>query len=206
MKKYESILKRVEAMEKKQGLIYATSDGSAFKNLRLCLYLVYIYKLVMDLIYISGKVFMYFDAGQEIDKIVLSGISISAAALVIGRIFLYLKNKWFKAVGLCLFIATLPVELYLYSTIMRDGTEIRKAFYWMHLAPAVLIFIISAVLLVIILRAVYLKNKHYKIIVSNLYEACRQKNGVIENPESLDEAAWEAFLETYNPEIYKNQF
>ncbi len=206
MKKYESIKNRVSQMEKKQGLIYATADSRIFKNFRLCLYLVYLYKLIMDLIYISGSLFMNIEAGRDIDVNVFNAICIFTAIMIIGRIFLYIKQNIFKIIGIICMVISLCGSVLTYSRFMVTAGSIRPAFYFMHLAPAILIFILSVWLLVIIIRAIYLYNSHYKSYVANLYQDYQQKHGNINDINCIDESDWEEFLENYDPEIYKKQF
>ncbi len=205
MKKYESILKKAEQYEKKQGITYATANSPAFKNTRLCLYLVYLYKLVMNLIYISGVLFMFYEAGREFDSFTFTGICLFTALMIVGRFFVYMNKTVLKTAGLCVMLSSLVAQLVAFAPIMRGSGGIRPAFYYMHLVPAAIMAMLIVILLVIIFRAWYIRNSSYKKIVANLYEAYRSLNSN-QSPETLDEDAWEEFLKTYDPEIYKNQF
>ena len=52
MKMQESVLRRVRAVEEKNGIKYAKTDGKLYKTLRVFYIIIFAYTMVINLLYI----------------------------------------------------------------------------------------------------------------------------------------------------------
>ena len=59
MKMQESVLKRVRALEEKNGIKYAKTDGGLYKTLRALYIIAFAYTEAMNFFYISGMALVY---------------------------------------------------------------------------------------------------------------------------------------------------
>lgn len=201
MKKYDGIAKRAEQLQKKHGIIYATADGALFKNLRIALTIVYIYKLLMNLIYILAAFF----TGNVNSMWVMTAVCVSTAFMIAGQVMIYSKKLFLKFAGLICTFLSLPAQLIAFSDVMRSSDGIRSQFFLWHFAPAVIMTAISIWMLVIIIRAEHIKNKFYKKVLNNLY-AEHHEQIIPDGNKNISDKDWEKFLESYEPGGYKKQF
>lgn len=205
MKKHANIALRAQQLEKKHGVYYHTADGKLFKYLRLSVLLVYIYKLLMNLIYIAGAFFMLSAENMSINVGVMTAVCASTAVMIAGAVAIYLKSLLFKFAGLVGLLVAQPMQLAAFAQVMRNGNAIRSQFYWMHLIPAVIILLLSAWMLYIIIHAEHIKNFYYKKVVSNLY-AAHHSSLAGDGSQGVSDEEWEEFLKNYDPSDYKKQF
>lgn len=202
MKKYDSILKRVEAYEKKCEITYAKTNGKLFSYLRVLLTLSVIYMFGVNML-TSISLFAKATAIGEytvMDKSSLIVMTIIVSASLLLMILTYFKNDWvILVVSLFLLACNIYLIFPLY-TISNDGLgffRLTPVFYWGHLVPFVLILIFTIWMAVIIIRQKYMVNFRYNTIINNLYHA--YKNDPSTNFITLSEEEWNEFLENYDP-------
>lgn len=202
MKKYDSILKRVEAYEKKCEIVYAKTDGKLFKGLRALLTLSVIYMFCINMLtclslFAKATALGKYNVMDKSSLIVMTVVIVLSLSLMI---LTYLKNDWIKLVAsLCLFAANIYLIIPLYS-ISNDGLgffRLSPVFYWGHLIPFVFIFIFTLWMAVIILRQKYMVNIRYNIIINNLYQAYKNDNS--SQFATVSEEEWNDFIENYDP-------
>ncbi len=199
MKKYESVLKRVDFIENKFGIYYAKTDGLLYKSLKFIFSLAFIYSLAINVISIAGTALLisegdYVAATQNF----LIAVSISAVISLIGAILVWCNvNILGTAVS---FIST-PFLLFTFGKELIDTVGIgpfKASFYWRHAAPLGILTVISLWMFIIALRAYIKRNKRYKQILKNIYEIFK-----LENPDNLSHDDWEEFVEKYDPRAFK---
>lgn len=202
MKKYDSVLKRVEAYEKKCEITYAKTDGKLFKYLRVLLTLSVIYMFCINML-TCLSLFAKATALGKYNVMDKSSLIVMTVVVVLSLLFMiltYLKNDWIKlTASVCLLAANIYLIIPLYS-ISNDGLgffRLSPVFYWGHLIPFVLILIFTLWLSAIILRQKYMVNIRYNIIINNLYQA--YKNDKSTQFASVSEDEWNEFIQNYDP-------
>lgn len=202
MKKYDSILKRVEAYEKKCEITYAKTNGKLFTYLRVLLTLSVVYMFCINMLTCVSLFAKANALGKYnvMDKPSLVAMTVVVAVSVILMILTYFKNDWIKLIGgVCLLVCNVYLIFPLYS-ISNDGLgffRLAPVFYWGHLIPFVLILILTIWISAIILRQKYMVNIRYNIIINNLYQAYKNDNSTQFN--SVSEEEWNEFIENYDP-------
>ena len=205
MKKHDGIAKRARQLMEKHGVEYAAADGALFTNLRIILLVVYIYKLLMNLIYIFGAFYNRNASGYVIKAGVMTAVCISTAVMVAGGVMIFSKKLLYKFAGIIGMFLSLPVQLTAFSGIMRSSDGIRGQFFSMHFVPAVIMAAVLVWMLVIIIRAEHIENKYYKKVLDNLY-AEHHEQIVSDGDKNVSDEDWGNFLENYDPSGYKKQF
>lgn len=202
MKKYDSILKRVEAYEKKCEITYAKIDGKLFTYLRVLLTLSVIYMFCINML-TSVSLFTKATALGKynvMDKQSLIAMTVIILLSAVFMILTYFKNDWIKLVGSVSLLACNVYLIFPLYNISNDGLgffRLSPVFYWGHLVPFVLILIFALWMTVIILRQKYMVNFRYNTIINNLYQA--YKNDPTTNYLTLSEEEWNEFIENYDP-------
>lgn len=202
MKKYDSILKRVEAYEKKCEINYAKINGKLFAYLRVLLTLSVVYMFIINMLTCLALFAKASALGKYnvMNKSTLITMTVIVVLSFLFMIFTYHKNDLVKLVAcLSLFGCNTYLIFPLYA-ISNDGLgffRLASVFYWRHLLPFVLIFIFTIWLIFIILRQKYMINFRYNTIINNLYQA--YKNDPTTNYLTLSEEEWNAFIENYDP-------
>lgn len=202
MKKYDSILKRVEAYEKKCEITYAKADGKLFTYLRVLLTLSVVYMFCINML-TSVSLFAKATALGKynvMDKQSLIAMTVIILLSAVFMILTYFKNDWVKLVGSVSLLACNVYLIFPLYNISNDGLgffRLSPVFYWGHLVPFVLILIFALWMAVIILRQKYMVNFRYNTIINNLYQA--YKNDHTTNYLTLSEEEWNEFIENYDP-------
>ncbi len=202
MGKYESILKRVEAYEKKCQITYAKADGKLFSCLRILLTLSVIYMFAINLLAILS-LFIKAKSLNEytiMTKATLVTVTVVTALLVLFIILTYFKNIWIKLAATIFLFAANIYLIFPFYAISNNGLgffNLVPVFYWRHLLPFVLILIFALWMIVIIIRQEYMLNFRYKTIINNLYQA--YKSDPTTNFDTLSEEEWNDFLKNYDP-------
>ena len=80
----------------------------------------------------------------------------------------------------------------------------KYSFYWRHLAPLVLLVILTVILTAIAVRARVKTEKQYKKVTENLYKLYNVTVG--NESDGITDEQWETFLQTYDPTDYKKLF
>ena len=202
MKKHESILKRVEAYEKKCEITYAKTNGKLFSYLRILLTLSAVYMFFINII-TSMSLFLRAASLEKytfLSKRTLMVFTVISCFLIFSLILTYLKNNWLKLVAtVCLLASNIYLIFPLY-TISNNGLgffQLVPEFYWRHFIPFVLILIFTIWMIIIIIRQEYMINLRYNTIINNLYQA--YKNDPNTHFSALSEEEWNDFLENYDP-------
>ncbi len=202
MKKYDSILKRVEAYEKKCEITYAKTSGKLFAYLRVLLTLSVIYMFCINMLTCLSLFLKANALGKYnvMSKQTLTTMTVVVIISVLFMILTYFKNDSVKLVGgVGLFICNIYLIFPIYS-ISNDGLgffRLIPVFYWGHLTPFVLILIFTLWIIAIIVRQKYMINIRYNIIINNLYRAYKNDHSTQFN--SISEEEWNDFIENYDP-------
>ena len=201
MKMQESILRRVRAVEEKNGIKYAETDGRLYKTLRVFYIILFAYTTAVNLLYIAGMTYVYL--GTDNFKNVVNSIvtvSICTALIAVGFVLSFFRFK--LAAGI---ISIVP-EIFLipvFGIALSDSLGFlgfKASFYWRHFAPLALLVILMIFTTVIAVRARIKTEKQYKKVTDNLYKLYRQ------NGNDISDEQWEQFLNNYNPTDYKKLF
>ena len=201
MKMQESILRRVRAVEEKNGIKYAKTDGRLYKTLRVFYIILFAYTTAVNLLYIVGMTYVYL--GTDNFKNVVNSIvtvSICTALIAVGFVLSFFRFK--LAAGI---ISIVP-EIFLipvFGIALSDSLGFlgfKASFYWRHFAPLELLVILMIFTTVIAVRARIKTEKQYKKVTDNLYKLYRQ------NGNDISDEQWEQFLNNYNPTDYKKLF
>ena len=201
MKMQESILRRVRAVEEKNGNKYAKTDGRLYKTLRVFYIILFAYTTAVNLLYIAGMTFVYL--GTDNFKNVVNSIvtvSICTALIAVGFVLSFFRFK--LAAGI---ISIVP-EIFLipvFGIALSDSLGFlgfKASFYWRHFAPLALLVILMIFTTVIAVRARIKTEKQYKKVTDNLYKLYRQ------NGNDISDEQWEQFLNNYDPTDYKKLF
>ncbi len=201
MKMQESILRRVRAVEEKNGIKYAKTDGRLYKTLRVFYIILFAYTTAVNLLYIVGMTYVYL--GTDNFKNVVNSIvtvSICTALIAVGFVLSFFRFK--LAAGI---ISIVP-EIFLipvFGIALSDSLGFlgfKASFYWRHFAPLALLVILMIFTTVIAVRARIKTEKQYKKVTDNLYKLYRQ------NGNDISDEQWEQFLNNYDPTDYKKLF
>ncbi len=201
MKMQESILRRVRAVEEKNGIKYAKTDGRLYKTLRVFYIILFAYTTAVNLLYIAGMTYVYL--GTDNFKNVVNSIvtvSICTALIAVGFVLSFFRFK--LAAGI---ISIVP-EIFLipvFGIALSDSLGFlgfKASFYWRHFAPLALLVILMIFTTVIAVRARIKTEKQYKKVTDNLYKLYRQ------NGNDISDEQWEQFLNNYDPTDYKKLF
>ena len=198
MKMQESILRRVRAVEEKNGIKYAKTDGKLYKTLRVFYIIIFAYTMVINLLYISGMALVY-GGTDDFKNIANSFISVCIcnALIIAGFVLSFFRFK--LAAGI---ISIVP-EIFLipvFGIALSDSLGFlgfKASFYWRHFAPLALLVILMIFTTVIAVRAGIKTEKQYKKVTDNLYKLYRQ------NGNDISDEQWEQFLNNYDPTDYK---
>ena len=198
MKMQESILRRVRAVEEKNGIKYAKTDGRLYKTLRVFYIILFAYTTAVNLLYIAGMTYVYL--GTDNFKNVVNSIvtvSICTALIAVGFVLSFFRFK--LAAGI---ISIVP-EIFLipvFGIALSDSLGFlgfKASFYWRHFAPLALLVILMIFTTVVAVRARIKTEKQYKKVTDNLYKLYRQ------NGNDISDEQWEQFLNNYDPTDYK---
>ena len=202
MKRYESILKRVEAYEKKCEITYAKADGKLFSVLRILLTISVIYMLGINILTILS-LFIKAAALEEytiMTKPTLIAVTLVTVGCIFAIVLTYFKNIWIKLAATFCLLASNIYLIFPFYAISNDGLgffRLVPVFYWRHLIPFVLILIFTVWMAVIMIRQEYMVNLRYNTIINNLYRAYKNDpNAVV---SALSEEEWDDFLKNYDP-------
>ena len=162
MKMQESVLRRVRAVEEKNGIKYAKTDGRLYKTLRVFYIILFAYTTAVNLLYIAGMTYVYL--GTDNFKNVVNSIvtvSICTALIAVGFVLSFFRFK--LAAGI---ISIVP-EIFLipvFGIALSDSLGFlgfKASFYWRHFAPLALLVILMIFTTVIAVRARIKTEKQY---------------------------------------------
>lgn len=201
MKMQESVLRRVRAVEEKNGIKYAKTDGKLYKTLRVLYIITFVYTMAINLLYIAGMALVY--GGTDNFKSVansLISVCVCTAVIIAGFVLSFFRFK--TAAGI---ISIVP-EIFLIPVFglgLRDDLGFmgfKTSFFWRHLVPLVLLVILITATTVIAVRARIKTEKQYKKVADNLYKLYEASGADITDEQ------WEEFLKDYDPTDYKKLF
>lgn len=199
MKKYESVLKRVDFIENKFGIYYAKTDGLLYKSLKFIFSLAFIYSFAINVISIAGTALLISEGDYIADtQNFLIAVSIFAIFSLVGAILVWCK---INIIGTALSLVSAPFLLFIFGKELVDTVGIgpfKTSFYWRHAAPLGILIVVALWMFIIAIRAYIKRNKRYKQILKNIYEIFK-----LENPDSLSHDEWEEFVEKYDPRAFK---
>lgn len=205
MKMYESVLTRVRAVERKNGINYAKTDGILYKTLRVIYSVIFFYTVIINLIFIAGMFLVRYgtDNFKSIKNLLVS-VCVCTGVMLAGYVLSFFKFKLTSGI-----ISVLPEILLipLFGNAMKDTLGLfgfKYSFYWRHLAPLVLLVILNVILTVIAVRARVKTEKQYKKVTENLYKLYNVTVG--NEADGITDEQWETFLQTYDPTDYKKLF
>lgn len=196
MKKYDSIMKRVRAVEEKYGIKYASPDGRLFKGSKIIYTLIWAYTLVINLMFLAGMLLVHSGTDNMASvKNYIINAAVCTAVLIVGFVLMCTK---IKLAGIITSIVPLPFMAVFFGAALKDDfgfMGFKLSYYWRHLAPAAVMLILLVIMLVVILRYTFKTNAQYKRIVDNLY-ATYHVGG---DAADMTEEQWEEFLKNYDP-------
>lgn len=191
MKKYESILKRVDEIEEKYGIKYAGPKSRLFTGLRAGYTIVFIYTLGINLILLLGMLMMR--ENGNVNKNLTVSVAVCTVLIVAG--FVLLQTR-FLITGAVLSIIPSFYSIFMFSPFMTDSLGFfgyKPAFYVRHFIPLLLMLILLVLMLVIVVRYRVKKDRAYKRITENLYIEYHSKD------DNISDEQWEEFLANYDP-------
>lgn len=201
MKMQESVLRRVRAVEEKNGIKYAKTDGKLYKTLRVLYIITFAYTMAINLLYIASMALVY--GGTDNFKNVantLISVCVCTAVIIAGFCLSFFRFKF--AAGI---ISIVP-EIFLipvFGSGLRDDLGFmgfKAYFFWRHLVPLALLVILMTATTVIAVRAKFKTEKQYKKVTDNLYKLYKA------NGADVTDEQWEEFLKDYDPTDYKKHF
>ena len=201
MKMQESVLRRVRAVEEKNGIKYAKTEGKLYKTLRVIYIILFAYTMAINLFFVAGTALVYgkTDNFINVQNTVVS-VCVCTAVLIAGFVLSFFRFK--LAAGI---ISIIPEILLIsvFGSAMKDITGFMGytvSFFWRHFIPLVLLVIIMTATTVIALRARIKTEKQYKKVMDNLYNIYKQSG------TDITDEQWEEFLKYYDPTDYKKLF
>ena len=201
MKMQESVLRRVRAVEEKNGIKYAKTNGKLYKTLRVFYIVAFAYTMVINLLYIASMAFMH-GGTDSFENVVNSLISvcICTALMIAGFVLSFFRFK--LAAG----IISVVSEIFLIPVFGAELSDslgfmgFKISFYWRHLAPLAILIILMTATTVIAVRAKVKTEKQYKKVTDNIYKQYKESGAEITDEQ------WEEFLANYDPTDYKKLF
>ena len=201
MKMQESVLRRVRAVEEKNGIKYAKTEGKLYKTLRVIYIILFSYTMAINLFFVAGTALVYgkTDNFINVHNTVIS-VCVCTAVIIAGFVLSFFRFK--LAAGI---ISIIPEILLIsvFGSTMKDITGFMGytvSFFWRHFIPLVLLVIIMTATTVIALRARIKTEKQYKKVMDNLYNIYKQSG------TDITDEQWEEFLKYYDPTDYKKLF
>ena len=201
MKMQESVLRRVRAVEEKNGIKYAKTEGKLYKTLRVIYIILFAYTMAINLFFVAGTALVYgkTDNFINVQNTVVS-VCVCTAVIIAGFVLSFFRFK--LAAGI---ISIIPEILLIsvFGSAMKDITGFMGytvSFFWRHFIPLVLLVIIMTATTVIALRARIKTEKQYKKVMDNLYNIYKQSG------TDITDEQWEEFLKYYDPTDYKKLF
>lgn len=199
MKKYESILKRVEQVEYKLGISYAKTSGKLYKYMWIINLIAVVYLCLVNILVILSTALNMIAGGNRvfsIQTIILIGIS-----TVLEIVAVCFEKSRLKITGGILSIIPIPYLMYVFIKSCYSYGEgflnLKSIFYTRHLPSLALITVASAIMLFISAREKIKTNSSYKRILTNLYDNYKNERAR-DNLEVSDED-WEEFITNYSP-------
>ncbi len=198
MKKYDSILKRVEQIEYKLGINYAKTKGKLYSSMRVINLLGVIYLFGINFLFCVSALMNSANGNQIVSNQTVILISIATLLEITGVIFSFTD---LKIVGGILGILPLPYLTFVFAKLCEGYTSgwfgYTLNFYVRHLSSYVFILIASGFMLFIALRQKIKTNREYKRIINNIY--VNYKNQFIPKDSEVSDEDWEQFIEDYDP-------
>lgn len=209
MKKYDSIVKRVQVYEDKYCAEYQKSDGPLFRFLRKSYVIVCIYAVIVNILAaVSAKEKM--DNWKEVGttEIIFENhqfvlIWICTATIIISAILLFTRIKMVASI---VGIVTLPFMLYVFMGPSTDEVNgflgYMSEFYYRHLVPDAILMLFILWMFILVLRERIITNRRYRKIEENIYENYKEKFD--KNDFVVTDEMWEEFIKNYDPRAFKN--
>ena len=190
MKMYDNILRKVDEYEYKRGITYAKPEGKLYKYTKVLYVLVFIYAMLMNLFFVLG-ISMSDTLKQQMEAPLYS-VLILMVVLIGSIILTKFKQKIIPAIASFVLNALSCTGLILVFAPLMERPEggFKAPFFWRHLIPLCVLFLLNLIINVILIRAGLKKRKTYKKIVDNAYA---MHHTSIEDG-SLDEDKWEEVL------------
>jgi len=201
MKKYDSILKRVEEFEYKMGVTYAKVDGKLFKGLSIFNLLAVIYLVGVNAL--ATVAFLFTKANSAKGITVVSNQQLIFILLftlmeIVSVVFLFKK---LKITGAVLGIIPIPYLTYIFIRLC-EGYEsgffgVNIVFYYRHLPSLAIITLCCVIMFIIALRQRIITKRTYNRIFTNIYTNYsneKKKDGL-----EVSDDEWEEFITNYDP-------
>ena len=199
MKKFKSVLDRVDFIENKFGIYYAKTDGVLYKTLRFIYLIAFVYTLIINLMWILGTALRISDGDHTVTAYnYMISLIIFTSVSIIGVILLLCKVN---IIGSAISFLPIPFITYIFGKELVDSVGLgpfKDVFYYRHLIPLSIMAVISVWMFIIALRAYVKRNNRYKQILQNLYDTFKH-----ENPDNLSLDDWKEFVDNYNPRAFK---
>lgn len=200
MKKYESVVKRVNELEYKNGIVYAKVSGSLYKTLSVLYAILLFWSLIMNVFYVwgiklhLGDTEMLSDTARKLETVlVLSGVML--VAFIIQKfgeyIFSFVGTAFSSIALIMLYAGELESSLGLWGY--------KKIFYWRHFLPLVFVVIFVLWMSVIAIRAKIKFNSLYKKVLFGIYEEYKKHIA----DDDFKDSEWVEFITNYDVEEYK---
>lgn len=187
MKQQENIMRLVEKYQYKKSICYPKTNERIYCNLRIFYIISYAYLIVFGIILALGIKFVTSSPTYYLVNTVAS-LVLYTVAFVLMFFKLDLISLLINIIATVLKFSPLKDLLILNS----GAVDIKPAFYWQHLLPVVLLFIVSIWMTKISATEKYLIKRDTKKVINNLYERF--------HTDDMTEEEWETFLKNYKTE------
>ena len=208
MKKYESIVKRVQIYEDKCCAEYQKSNGPLFKFLRKAYVLISVYAVCINLLFITVTKWNMSNWREDNTDIYVEEyqyvlLGICTFVLIVSAVLIFTR---LKAIGCITGIISLPFMLHVFVAPCTDKLEgflgYKAHFYYENLIPDVVLMILLIWMLVLVLRERILTNYRYRKIEENIYQNYREQFN--KDEFVVTDEMWEEYIKNYDPRAYKN--
>jgi hypothetical protein len=195
MKRYKSVIKKLEETNYKKGVNRLDTNSDFYKMWKTLHIIGFVWFMFFQLSYIFSNTMalLFFErAGQNVDDGLY--ITFIAAAILVAAAFVFIKRGWFIPAFL-LTATPCMVEMVALSrnedvslAFLNHGLLSNK-YIWFHYAPAVLLIITGLVICIIGVKTYIHFANDYKIAMASLYAAYTE-----EHPE-ISDVEWQQHLE-----------
>ena len=202
MKYYDGIIKRVNMLEKKNGIFYAKPSGKLFGSLKIIYILVFLYTIFNNCAYLLGTYLNYKGGLADVMNPLIT-VSVCTLLMIAGFVLLFKKLYLVSAI---LTVAPSVVLIPTFGVMLKDKLAIKAylpKYYWRHFIPLLILITLVCFMAIIVVRARIKFKQMYTKVTENLYNLY---NINLKSDKDISDEQWAYFLENYDPFTYKPQF
>ncbi len=189
----KELLKRlVSDYQYRKAVCYPKTNERIYCNLRVCYIIFFVYLTIMNVLTVLGMANARIPSTAN--AYMFDNLIVGTVLFAVAFILMFFKLNLISFV-LNIAAAVFKFPLVYYGLIYDVNTKmvnIQSAFYWQHLIPFALIFIVSLWMCIISTREKYLIRRDTKAVLSEIYD--------IYHTDSMSEDEWKDFLSNYKGE------